>query len=139
MKKEIKNGVEKYQCPGCILGNDIKCYKKPISTEVSCENHAAGTLISSIGKIFLGMPKGFNRLGSTENLKIVMFEKFEDCYWNLNKWNIPVWKHLNKNGHTLVRELSPRTNNPFIHIFLEDCLNKINCLEINSEDINSMD
>ena len=62
---------------------------------------------------------------------------YEDSKYN--KWNIPTWKHLNEDGHTLVRGISPRTNLPFIDIFLEDCVSKIDCLEISQEEINAMD
>jgi hypothetical protein len=33
----------------------------------------------------------------------------------------------------------PRKNEPFLHIYLENCLDKIDCLEITEEDINQMD
>jgi hypothetical protein len=62
-------------------------------------------------------------------MKPNIFEKFEDG-WGYNEFNYPAWKHLNENGHTIVRGLSPRINVPFIHIFLENCREKINCFEI---------
>ena len=73
-------------------------------------------------------------------------EVFEFCIfnclgdgWGYNKYNTAVWKHLNKEGHTLVRGLSPRTSKPFIHVFLEDCADDIDCLELFSEDLEGMD
>lgn len=106
---------------------------------VGCGHHFAGTVVGLLGKIFLGLPKGFNRLGVYEGLKPNIYEKFEDSEWKYNKWNIPVWKFLNKDGHTLVRGFMPRLSEPFIHVFLEDCMAKINCLEITQADVEEMD
>jgi hypothetical protein len=33
----------------------------------------------------------------------------------------------------------PRRNEPFIHVFLENCIEKINCLEITQDDVDGMD
>lgn len=135
---EFKEAVEKYQCPGCIVGGDISCYESNDLGGIGCGKHMAGTIISHIGTILLGMPIGFCRLGSNTKLKPNIYQKFEDCSWYNGKYNLPVWKYLTKDGHTLVRGLSPRTNSTFIHIFLENCLDKINCLEISEEDIEYM-
>jgi len=138
MKKEIKKMIEIYQCPGCVCGSDISCYEK--SDGLECEKHVAGTRMSNVGRFFLGMPKGFCRLGACENTKISIFENFEDKPgWDYDKFNIPVWKHLDKYGNTLIRGLCPRTNYPFLHIFMGNCLDKIDCLEITQKDIDGMD
>lgn len=147
MEENIKDAIEEYQCSGCISGCDISCFKPDkIGESVACGGHRAGTLISGIGKIFLGMPKGFNRLGvglgGDDNLRIDIFETRADGWQEptgYKKWNIPVWKYLNENGHTFVRGLSPRTNRPFLHIYLEDCIDQIDCLEITQEDVDAMD
>jgi hypothetical protein len=136
MENNVKNAVKEYQCSGCTSGNYETCFKKNENEGIGCGKHFAGTMILGIGKIFLGMPKGFNRLGKNEEMLPVIFDKFEDNY---DKWNIPTWKHLNEQGHTLVRGLRPRKNEPFIHIFLEDCLDKINCFEVSQDDIDKMD
>jgi len=139
MKDEFKNAIEEYQCPGCISGYDIECFEHNTDGGIGCGRHMAGTGISSIGKIFLGMPKGFDRLGECTRLKPYIFETFESSEWKYDMWNIPVWKYKNEQGHTLVRGIMPRRNEPFIHIFLEDCISKINCLEIIQDDVNGMD
>jgi len=136
MENNVKNAVKEYQCSGCSNGSYETCFKKNEIQGVGCGSQFSGTMISGIGKIFLGMPKGFNRLGVSESMIPVIFDKFNDKY---NKWNIPVWKHLNEEGHVLVRGIMPRKNEPFIHIFLENCLDKINCLEITQDDIDRMD
>lgn len=139
MNSKVKDAIEKYQCSGCISGCDISCFKT-CDTGNGCGAHYAGTYISNIGKILLGMPKGFNRLGEIADLKPYIFENFKDSdYGEYDKWNIPVWKYLSKDGHTFVRGMTPRLNKPFIHIYLEDCMSEINCLEITQEDIDYMD
>lgn len=139
MKEEIKKMIETYQCPGCVYGSDVSCYKKGAGVE--CSAHMAGTNIRPvIGRIFLGLNKGFCRLGACENTKISIFESFaKKPGWDYDKFNIPVWKHLDKHGNTLVRGLSPRINYPFLHIFMGDCRTMIDCLEITQEDIDEMD
>lgn len=139
MKDKIKFAVETYQCAGCVVGGDTSCFEQQ-DFSVGCKKHVAGTLVlPGVGTIFLGMPKGFNRLGVFTELKPYIFESFESSNWCYDMWNIPVWKHLSKEGHTFVRGIMPRKNEPFLHIFLENCLSKINCLEISQYDIEGMD
>jgi hypothetical protein len=140
MKANIKNAVEEYQCSGCISGSDISCFEENKNNGIGCGKHHAGTIIfPGVGNIYLGMPKGFCRLGEFTKMKPIIFDRFEDSDWDYVKFNIPVWKYLSKEGYTIIRGLSPRTNNPFIQIFLEDCRDKINCLELSQTDIDSMD
>jgi len=138
METKVKDAIKEYQCSGCTNGSFPSCFTE-YGSGVGCGSHHAGTIMMPIGFIFLGLPKGFNRLGpvSPEHLKPRIFKTYEDSKYN--KWNIPTWKHLNEDGHTLVRGISPRTNLPFTDIFLEDCVSKIDCLEISQEEINAMD
>ncbi len=137
MEEKVKNAVKEYQCSGCVNGPALECYKKGEGLE--CEKHCAGTIVGpAVGKIFLGLPIGFNRLGACENTKISIFERLKDG-WRYDKFKILVWKHLDKFGNVLVRGLSPRINYPFIHIFLENCMKDIDCVEITKEDMNEMD
>lgn len=141
MDKKHAKAVKAYQCPGCVLGSFPTCYKPSESGEgVGCLKHVPGTLIFPfVGKVFLGMPKGFNRLGGAEGkLRLHIFPTFGDG-WGYGIWNLPVWKYLSPEGHTMVRGLSPRNNFPFIHVFLEDCRDKIDCLEITQADVDGMD
>lgn len=139
MEKNIKNAIENYQCPGCSKGSDISCFEVNPNGGAGCGSHRAGTFITGLGAFFLGMPKGFCRVGSADYLKPMIYNKFDDSHWEYSKFNIPVWKYLNENGHTLIRGVSPRTNSTFIHIFLEDCMDKFTCLEITKADIDAMD
>ena len=61
METKTKLAVEKYQCSGCMGGDDTSCFKTATTGGIGCGEHYAGTIISSIGKIFLGMPKGYKR------------------------------------------------------------------------------
>ena len=138
MEDLIKNAIEEYQCSGCVCGCDIECFELD-ETGVGCGKHISGTIIApGIGNIFLGMPKGFNRLGYDTKLIPHIFEKLQDCF-EYDMYNVPTWKHLNSNGHTLVRGMHPRLNMTFIHIFLEDCIDKIDCHEVTEKEIEYMD
>ena len=140
MNDNQKKVVKEYQCSGCVNGFDASCFESNENGGIGCGKHLPGTMILGIGTIFLGLPKGFNRVGKHETLKPIIFESFKTWDWGkYDKFNIPVWKYLSPDGHTFVRGLIPRRNEPFIHIFLEDCMNEINCLEITQEDIDAMD
>jgi len=139
MKKSIKSAIEEYQCSGCVSGCNISCFMKNENGGVGCGKHHAGTMITGIGSIFLGMPRGFDRLGENRKLKPIIYETFKSSEWTYNVFNIPVWKYVSKEGHTFVRGIMPRRNEPFIHIFLEDCKDKIDCLEITQSIVEEMD
>ncbi len=139
MNENIRLNIKDYQCLGCICDNDMSCFKGNQTGGVGCGKHNAGTFVSNKGKVFLGMPTGFDRLGFAEKMKPNIYETFESSDWYYNKWNVPVWKYKNEKGHTFVRGIMPRRNEPFIHIYLEDCLNKIDCLEITQADVDDMD
>ncbi len=136
LTKLTKAAINEYQCPGCIVGSNTECYEK--SENLACGKHVAGTMGSGIGRFFLGMPTGFNRIGNVEGMKIHIFRRLNDG-WGYDTFNVPVWKHLDKNNITIVRGICPRLNYPWIHIFLENCIDKINCIEITEKQINEMD
>jgi len=97
--------------------------------------------VPNVGKFFLGMPKGFNRIGDSDT-KINIFpnQTAQIKLWGYCKFNIPVWKYKNDKGHVFIRGLCPRINMPFLHIIL-DCpdFDKINCIEITDKDLDEMD
>jgi hypothetical protein len=140
MMMNIKEAVKEYKCPGCVNGCEPE-------EDVDCNKHCAGTYGSGIGKLLLGMPKGFNRLGPIDSNKDVwrgfsIFKNLksrEDDGFKFDKFNIPVWKYLDEYGNTLVRGISPRINCPIIHVILENCMDKIDCLEITRDDLDGMD
>lgn len=140
MEKKVKRAICEYQCSGCSKGHNLECFEENPVGGVGCGGQSAGTYVAQIGNIFLGLPKGFNRLGHHERMVPTIFESFDKFEWGpYDKFNVAVWKHLTKEGHTLVRGLMPRRNEPFLHIFLENCINKIDCAEITEEEIVEMD
>jgi len=140
MKKKFKLAVEEYQCSGCVCGSDIECFEPNSAGGIGCGKHHAGTMIFPVvGNVFLGMPTGFNRLGEYTKLKPNIYDTFESSNWKYDMWNIPVWKYLSEKGHTFVRGIMPRINKPFIHVYLMNCIDKIDCLEISQEYVNFMD
>ena len=139
MERKVKEAIERYQCSGCTVGGDTSCFEEQ-NSGVGCARHLAGTFIYPIiGGIFLGMPKGFNRIGNDSSLKPHIYASYESSDWSYDKWNIPVWKYLSPDGHTFVRGMIPRINATFIHVFLENCIDRIDCLEVTNEDIDYMD
>ena len=128
--------IKEYQCPGCIK-DDNDCFIQG-EIGISCITHHPATYVSNVGKIFLGLPKGFNRIGTVTDMNINIFHTDKpDKQYNI--FNIPVWKYINEAGHTIVRGIMPRINTPFIHIYLYDCVKEINCIEITQEMLKSID
>jgi hypothetical protein len=154
-----EEAIQEYQCPGCVSGPYPECRTKQNLGGVSCGSHCPGTMVSGIGTIFLGMERGFNRLGRVEpkQLPLLIFEnekQFEQDWRSTSidgidgveipismysKMNVPCWKYLDKHGNTIVRGMSPRKNAPFIHIHLWDARWRIQCVEITDDLIKQMD
>lgn len=134
----IIEAIREYQEPGAVSSFD----PATATIQHGWKEHCPGTYSPQIGTILLGMPKGFSRLGPIDIGKIArsifIFETFEEG-WGYNMFNVPVWKYMDKHGNTLVRGLSPRVNTPFIHIFLGNHMDKINCIEITDADLEDMD
>ena len=139
---DLKQTITEYQCPGCSNSSFDQCYKKN-DIGIGCASHSPGTIVIPYGTVFLGMPKGFNRLRSIEKMSIIIWQSYEqfqkDWSFGYGKFNVPCWKYLDEFENTLVRGLSPRVNIPFLHIFVGDARDKINCLELTNEDVNAMD
>ena len=112
MDKKVSVAIERYQCSGCVSGSDTSCFKENVAGGVGCGKHFSGTIIIGVGKVFLGLPKGFNRLGHFDNMKPTIFKSFKDFTetgWDeYNAFNRPVWKYLDEHGNTIVRGLMPR-------------------------------
>lgn len=137
-KNNNEKAIKEYQCSGCVGGPFPECYKTEAKYSITCRGHVAGTGVSYIGRIFLGMPKGFNRLGRAEHTELYIHEKMDEEV-RFDKFNVPVWKYLDKNGNTLVRGLRPRINDPFVAVILGNHLDEIDCREITQDDIDAMD
>ncbi len=134
---EMNKFVKEYQCPGCVCGPEEGCFKEMNCKSISCEKHVAGTMATDIGKFFLGMPKGFNRIGNQKELPINIYKTQADqkAQFSYNNFNVPVWKHKNKEGHIFIRGYMPRINMGFIHIILDGDFESIDAHEINIDEI----
>ncbi|MFW9899770.1 MAG: hypothetical protein ACFFDY_00605 [Candidatus Thorarchaeota archaeon] len=143
---KFNRAIAEYQCSGCICGNRPgNCAR--FKEDFGCSSQVAGTTASYIGRIFLGIPPLFARLGLYKEMRIWIFETWKDFVYKMECvgekdygiLNVPVWKYKNKKGRILVKGLMPRINHPFLHIFLdESCYDKINCVIITEEDLKEL-
>ena len=138
MDSEQKEMIKEFQCSGCTCGSspDDNCLKfEQLSTEMfRCSNHSAGIFLSGAGKIALGLPKGFNKVGAlakevTTNIRLMT----KAAEKNYNYLNIPVWA-LEKDGYLFIRTYSPRINCGYVDVIkggkrLEICPNALNVEE----------
>ena len=105
--------IEEFQCPGCVCGyrtSDCKAFKPEVDEGMArCLGHVTGTSISGIGRIALGLPKGFCRTGFQENGKpfIRLWEGPKSAEWD--RCNIAVWA-MESDGYLFVRTFMPRLN-----------------------------
>lgn len=110
----LKRMVEKFQCPGCVVGSDTTCgaFEPDTSYGNTCKGHVVGTTIMGVGHIALGLPKGFNRTmrngsntGTENQMEIRLWAKGTAPVWD--KFNVAVWAMEHK-GHLFVRTVAPR-------------------------------
>lgn len=131
--------IEELQCPGCTLGANTLCdsfeeEEGPLNHPYfKCRNHSAGTRLLGVGKILLGFPRGFNRIGESTAAEVVrFFEKVEDS-WGTdvnNPFDFPVWK-AKHDGRVFLRVVSPRVGRVQIHaIDSEDGFKDIDCRDV---------
>lgn len=143
-KLTMLEAIKAYQCPGCLGGpNPIEC-DSAVITNKGCASHVPGTLMSGWGVFYLGLPKGFCRLGPNSAERLAVWESYESFEKSspqmLTKFNVPVWKHLDENGNTLVRWFDTVKNVGKSVVILGDCRDKLpGALEISTDDIENMD
>ena len=140
----MNEAVETYQCPGCTYGSSVSDCEACHLGDEGYESHRPGTFSLGVGKIALGLPKGFCRFGPVENGSIDIYESWESLEQispNLKTiFSVPVWKHLDEHGNTIVRWFSPRTNAGWSSVILGNNLNKMpGAIEITQEHIDQMD
>jgi hypothetical protein len=131
--------IETYQCPGCVCGGNVNCGK--FSDNNGCEEHVPGTAILGLGHILLGMPTGFNKIRENK-VRIYIFKSFADAAEAFNKFNflnMPIWKYKDEHCNTLLRIFMPRISTSCIAVILEDCMDKIKCLEITEKELEHID
>lgn len=121
MNNTQKEMIKEFQCPGCV--ND--CDPEELEFESSgfkCKKHCPGTAMAnqaSLSKIWLGLPKGFNRVPFGQNeLDVLLYDSLEkwdeydrhkrlDKDERMYKLNVPVWQY-EKDGYLFVKSFSPR-------------------------------
>ena len=115
--------IDDIQCPGCIHGTDPDtCSAYEFASEGGffvCKNWRPSTFFGGIGRVAIGLPRGFNRTGMVEFAEkpfvyIRLYEKPEDMQ-SYDRFNIPVWA-MEKDGYLYVRCYSPRSNWLFVDV-----------------------
>lgn len=119
----IQDMVEQFQCAGCTKGNSPDtCKSYSLIEEYNysyCKNHSAGTFLLGIGRIGLGLPKGFNRYGkdatvpSQQAMSIRLYAHGECPPWDY--LNVPVWR-MEDGLFLFVRTYAPRNNQTALDI-----------------------
>lgn len=111
--------VKEFQCPGCINGTDPKtCPKYELFEDYNenpklfhCKNWRPSTFMGGVGRLCLGLPKGFLRTGMVEfHDKPFTYLRLYETPENrpeYDRFNIPVWA-MEKDGYLYVRCFSPR-------------------------------
>jgi len=162
MTDEQKAMIEKFQCLGCTCGyRTDECDQfdfTNMQTGCWCLGHSAGTFMSGAGKIALGLPKGFNRVGTIKtgfetesdrnarrstNIRLMTeppkVEQNEDgegkSYYD--EFNVPVWA-MEEDGYLFVRVMCPRINYTYVDVikggkFSDICPNAIDVGEFHDE------
>jgi hypothetical protein len=119
--------IGEYQCSGCLLGGPdaAKCPKLQhiaISDDCfQCSSHVSGTSILGVGRIALGLPKGFNRVGmrlddpfhATVSTNIRLWDAGARPSWN--RTNVPAWA-MEHEGALFVRTYLPRLNQSYVDV-----------------------
>lgn len=102
--------IGEYICPGCTNGHKpdaCVAYNPYHDWGYMCLAHCPGTTITPhVGRIILGLPKGFCRLG--ENKKYVRVWQ-QDTAPQWDHLNVPVWA-MEKDGFLFVHTSCPRIN-----------------------------
>lgn len=116
--------ISEFQCPGCTCGSSPcgTCDKFKMNTTYghSCENHSAGTFIMGLGRIALGLPKGFTRMPPGERprdlgITLAIRNWTEGTHPEWDHLNVPVWA-MEKDGLLFVRTFVPRLASQYIDV-----------------------
>lgn len=156
MTDEQKEMIEEFQCPGCTLGMNVTCGRFDFTESATgcwCIGHSAGTMMTVPGmgimKFALGLPIGFNRVGTIQtgfedekdrnqrrstNIRLVVDPFKKESY---DDFNVPVWA-MEHEGYLFVRVMSPRINFNYVDVikggkFEEICPNAIDVAKFANE------
>jgi len=121
MEKIQLKMIEDIQCPGCIHGtNPETCKSFEFHNERDffvCKNWRPSTFMGGVGRLALGLPRGFCRTGMVEfgDTQFTYIRLHETSSVEYDKFNIPVWA-MEKDGYLYVRCYSPRCNWLFVDV-----------------------
>lgn len=116
--------IEEHQCPGCFNGHSPESCRayEPVHNEGSfrCKNWHPSTFMGRVGRIALGLPKGFCRTGiadfaGKEPPVYMRLYTSADKKNSYDKFNVAVWA-MEKNGYLYVRCYCPRVNWTFVDV-----------------------
>jgi hypothetical protein len=114
--------IENFQCPGCILGGNTQCGSFDMlddSGMVHCKKWRPSTFLGRVGRIVLGLPKGFTRTGSVEfgdkPFTYIRLYESPEKMMKYDKFNVAVWA-MEQDGYLFVRCYSPRNNWLFVDV-----------------------
>lgn len=131
-KMDLDRFVHTYQCLNCVNGDNISC-KMPSIIGVGCSR----VMLSDVSPKFYKLPIG----GYDNPPRMFLFSSFDngkDISWGeYGKDKTPVYKYLDKYGNTLVKGIIKDSLTPFIDVYPENCLDKINCELITNHYLNA--
>lgn len=111
--------IEKFVCPGCMLGSDTKCgsYEPRGDGTFTCGKHAPGTnlfTLRGVQTVVLGLPLGFCRVMTSEpRTEVRCWAAGTNPGWN--PLNVPVWAK-EEDGHLFVRTYCPRIDTAYVDV-----------------------
>lgn len=116
MNEDQKQMIERFQCCGCVCGPDTKCSESDFENKYGfrCRAHVPGTTSVPGGRVYLGLPRGFNKVGEVrEKNNIRLWLSGSKPEWD--KFNIPVWAMVSDNA-LFVRTFCPRVNISYVDV-----------------------
>jgi hypothetical protein len=119
----IIQAIKDLQCSGCVSGSDPRTCDayQAAQFDDGCAAHCAGTTMARGGRIHLGMPKGFDKVGAlhegqTDNTRLFI-DRDPSPAWN--HLNVPIWYRYD-GTYTYVRTFCPRVGVQYIDAFIGD-------------------
>lgn len=147
--------VQKFQCPGCMIGSNVECGKFRIFDHGDggkwCDGWYPGTIFAGSGAVALGLPKGFNRLGTLHFalreakgplnerpccvIRLFERDKYQtildqptDSNVGRDKLNVPIWAMEGQGedaGYLFVRVFAPRVGWHWIDVVKDGTLDMV--------------
>lgn len=136
--------IDNFQCPGCIHGTDTSdCEQYKLFEDSNgsakmfhCKNWRPSTFFSNVGRIALGLPKGFTRTGMVEfgDKPFTYLRLYEnpETATKYDRFNIPVWA-MEREGYLFVRCYCPRNNWLFVDVIKDGKLEQASFKDGNFE------